>query len=360
MTRSATCFSTLAALLVIGVGSLAQAEEDAGKVLRVIGESAAGAPAPRQFVIDARLKPGDAPFQSTVSGWFAALSPDTGSGEIEGSCVESRCALSVDIDAGKLALTGDLAGSGPPGAGRITLKGEDDKTVQGEVRFRPVSGPIEGLGELAAPDAVSATELSDLLLWNDSQGGFSNVDKDWPDSFERGVLAEWQGSNERPATGLILTADLQALRAAAAGAKAKAEWKPLGDPALGWSAGYPAALLPKASQAAAERRFESADGKVRLVVAVEPGQSGEDFDAFWEKTKARAEAGEGQGYTRVNSDFEISWQEKGTTVTAAAHNREGGLARLEFSYPADQEDTWGPYKAILPHSLRVTDELKAK
>ena len=86
--------------------------------------------------------------------------------------------------------------------------------------------------------------------------------------------------------------------------------------------------------------------------------SGEAFDAMWEQAKARAEAGEGQDYTRVNSDFEISWADKGVTYVAAAHSRDGGVARMTFSYPASQADTYAPYKLILPRSLRVTDALK--
>ncbi len=362
MARSNSFLLALAgAALVASSGAGARAEDDLGRVLRVIGQSSAGAPIPGRFVIDARLKPGDAPFQSTVEGWFAALPPDTGTGEIEGSCVESRCALSVDLDDGKLGLTGDLGGPATPGPGRASLKAEDDKTPhQGAVTYALVSGPIPDLGELAPPDAVTAQEMEELLMWNGSQGGFSNVDKDWPDSFERGLLADWQAGAGRPATGLILVADLKEMRAGAMAAKAKADWKVLGDPALGWSGGYPASLLTKASQAQGERRFESADGKAKLVLAVDPPLTSEAFDAFWEKVKARAEAGEGQGYTRVNSDFEISWREKDVVVTAVAHSREGGLARLEFSYPADQDETWAPYKTILPRSLRVTDALKPK
>ncbi len=360
MTRAATVALALAGVLVLaGTGAPARGEDNPGRLLRVIGESSAPAPASRRFIIDARLKPGDAPFQSTVAGWFAALAPDTGSGEIEGSCVESRCALSVDLDAGKLGITGDLAGAGPPGAGRVSIKGEDDKAAsQGDVTFRPITGPVPDVGDLARPDAISAWDLSELLLWNESQGGFSNADKDWPDSFERGVLAEWQGVNDRPATGLILVADLAAMRSAAAAAKAKADWKALGEAALGWSAGYPAALLPKASQAGGERRFESADGKASLVVSIGPAMSSEAFDAVWEQTKARAEAGESQGYTRVNSDYEISWSDKGVNYVAAAHSRDGGVARMTFSYPASQADTYDPFKLILPRSLRVTDTLK--
>ena len=335
--------------------------EDAPRPLRLVGEApTAQDPAPSRFVIDARIKPGDAPFQSTVEGWFAALPPAVGSGEISGSCVEARCALSADLDEGKLAITGDLAGPAAPSAGRFLMKDGDDKTVgQGAVSFSPAAGAIAGVGELAAPDAVSAAELAELLMWNGSETGFSNVDKDWPDDFEREALATWQGSNERPATGLILVADLAELRAKTAEAKAAAGWMPLGGAAQGWSAGYPAKLLPKASREGTEQRFDSADGKARLVVAIDPPLGGGGFDALVDKLTEDQPGQEDRSYTRVNDDMEISYREGGVVTSAYYHNREGALARVVFTYPADQGETYDLYKTVLPRSLKVTDELKA-
>lgn len=335
--------------------------EDAPRPLRLVGEApTAEDPAPRRFVIDAEIKPGDAAFQSTIEGWFAALPPAVGSGEISGSCVEARCALSADLDNGKIALTGDFAGDGPPGAGRFVLKDDDEKTVgQGAVSFSPTTGAIAGVGELAAPDAVSATELAELLMWNGSETGFSNVDKDWPDDFEREALATWQGSNGRPATGLILVADLAELRAKTAEAKAAAGWTALGGAALGWMAGYPAKLLPKASREGTEQRFDSADGKARLVVAIDPPLDGDGFGALVDKLTEDLPGQEDRSYTRVNDDMEISYREGGVITSAYYHNREGGLARVVFTYPADQGGTYDLYKIVLPRSLKVTDDLKA-
>ena len=60
----------------------------------------------------------------------------------------------------------------------------------------------------------------------------------------------------------------------------------LGDAAHGWTAGYPAAVLPKASRAGAEQRFASADGRAVLVVAVDPPLSNDAFDALVERLTA--------------------------------------------------------------------------
>jgi len=352
--------SLLAGALVLAGGSTWA--ENAPRPLRLIGEApTAEDPAPRRFVIDAEIKPGDAPFQSTVEGWFAALPPASGSGEISGSCVEARCALSADLDDGKIALTGDLAGPAAPSSGRFLVQDDDDKTVgQGAVSFAPAAGVIPDLGELAAPDAVSAAELGELLMWNGSETGFSNLDKDWPDDFEREALATWQAANGRPMTGLILIADLADLRAKTVEAKAAAGWTALGDAAKGWSAGYPAKLLPKARREGTEQRFDSADGKARLVVAIDPPMTEEAFDALFDKIKGGEDGRESLSYTKVNGELEISYRDKGAAVSAVYHNLPGGLARLVFTYPVDQAETYGQFATILPRSFKVTDDLKAQ
>jgi hypothetical protein len=333
----------------------------AARPLRVIGAApAAQDPAPQRFVIDAVIKPGDAPFQATVEGWFAALPPSTGSGELTGSCVEARCALSADLDDGKLAITGDLAGPGAPTAGRFVMKDGDDKTVgQGAVSFALATGEIEGVGALAAPDAVSAAELDDLLEWSGPGTGFSNVDKDWPDDTEREALAGWQGAAGKPVTGLILIADLAELRAETAKAKAEAGWTALGDPNQGWTAGYPAKLLPAASRVGNERRYDSADGKARLVVAIDPPLDRDAFDTLVDTLTADRDGVEDRSYVRVNDEMEISFKENGVITSAAYHRRDGGLARIVFTYPAGQADTYDRFKDLLPRSLKAADKLNA-
>jgi len=62
--------------------------------------------------------------------------------------------------------------------------------------------------------------------------------------------------------------------------------------------------------------------------------------------------------TRVNGDLQMSYEEAGLVTTAAYHNRDGGLARLVFTYPVKAKDLYEPYETILQHSLTVTDDLK--
>ena len=344
---------------VLAMAGLAHAEEP-GRTLRVIGDAPSAVdPAPKRFVIDAEIKPGDAPFQSTVHGWFAAIGGDPASAEIEGACVEARCALAVDLDAGKLAITGDLAGPGAPGGGQFVLKDDEDGAKpksQGPVSFSVIHGPIDGVGELAAPDAVTGREFNDLLLWNDASSGFSNADDPWPNDTQREALATWQGAGQKPMTGLIVTADLQALRAHAQESKAKAGWTALGGAAQGWSAGYPAVLLPKAGPAGAERRFESADGKAVLILSTGPAVEDGAMDALMYEIKGH----EGVSYTRVNGDLEYGYEEKGVVTTGALHSREHGSMKLVFTYPSAQDETYVAYKTILPGNFRVEDDFGGK
>jgi hypothetical protein len=332
-------------------------EAEPGRSLRLLGETQGlGEGAPRRFVLDVEVAPGDAPFKSDVSGWLAVLPPETGSGEVSGSCVEEACAISVDLDDGKLSLTGPL-GAARASTGRARY---GDEGPTGQASFTPLAGAVPEVGELAAPDAVTASELREILMWNGSPTGFSNFESEGaPSDFERDALAVWQGSNDRPATGLVAAADLQALRDGARAEKAKGGWTVIGDPALGWSAGYPAALLPQASRAGAEQRFASADGKALLVIAVEPPRSDEAFDALVEEETASRPEREDVGYTRVNGDMEVSYTEKGVRTLRAWHARRGGLARVTFTYPAG-DDAWAMYDDILRRSLKVTDALKAE
>jgi hypothetical protein len=344
-----------AAAVAVG-GGAAHAGE--ARPLRLVGEAPSlGERAPKRFIIDATVEPGDAPFRSEVKGWLAALPPDMGSGEVSGSCVEEACAISADLDDGTLALTGPLMATSGPIAGKAKL-GDDGAT--GEARFTILTGMSTELGELAAPGAVGSTELRDLLAWNGSPTGFSNAEDDGPPGdFEREALAMWQQPVGKPMSGLILVADLQALRDGARAEKAKAGWTPIGDPARGWSCGYPAALLLQAGRSGAEQSFASADGKARLVVAIDPASSDEAFDALVEEETADHAGREDVGYTRVNGDMEVSYTEKGVRTIKAWHSRREGLARLAYSFPAGDE-TYGRYDTILARSLKVTDALKGQ
>lgn len=341
----------------LAVATAAVAAE--GRPLRLVGEApGVKGHAPKRFFIDAVVTAGDEPFKSEIEGWFAALPPDTGFDEISGGCVEKACAISVNLEQGKLSLTGDLLAVGPV-VGKFHFDEEEGES--GEARFTPFAGmSVPDVGELAPAGAVTAAELTEILAWNGFEGGFNNTDLSGPPTdFERDALASWQGANSRPMTGLILTADLQALRDGAKAAKAKAGWTPLGDPAHGWAAGYPATLLPVASRSGAEQRFASADGKAVLVIAIERPRSSEAFDALVEEETADKDGQEDRGYTRVNSDMEIAYTLAGVRRSAAYHNREGGFARVVFTYPAGSE-TYQPYETLLTRALRVTGDLKVQ
>jgi hypothetical protein len=352
----------LAALLgvALAAGPALTQSDPPGRPLRVLAEavSSVGGLHPR-FVIDAVITPGDSAFHSDVTGWFAALPPGAGSDTIEGSCVEAQCALSGNLATGKMALSADLAGDGPPAAVRLILSDDDGRKIgESVMRLTPVNGPIPGLGELAPPDAIGAVELSDILMWNGSPPGFSNGDDGPVGWLQRQALAEWQASHGRPANGLVLKADLAELRHQADKAKAAAGWAAMGDPSHGWTAGYPAALLPRTiSGPPGEKRFTSNDGQATLVVAVGPPMSDADFDAFVERQVADRPGVENRSYTRVNGDMEITYEEKGQVVAAAYHNRRGGFARVEFTHPVSRKQTFATFDTILPRSLHVTDRL---
>ena len=339
----------------------ALAQTPPAKTMRLQGEApSASDPAPKTFIIDAQVKPGDSDFQTTIDGWFAASAEPPTSGELSGSCVQARCVLSGELEHGKFILTGDFGDASGPVAAHFVVKDDDDKTIQeGAASIRPLTGPVAGLGALAAPDAINEIQLDDLLLWNDQTVSSGSPPSDEPpSSSQRDSLAAWQQQKGRLATGLIFAADLSELRADADAARKKAGWTPLGDAAHGWSAGYPAAILPKASRSGAEQRFASADGNAVLVVAVDPPMTAEDFDAFVDKMTADRDGRSNVSTMRVNGDLEMGYEEGGVVTAAAYHNRDGGLARVVFTYPAKAKDLYQPFETIVQHSLTVTDDLK--
>ena len=62
--------------------------------------------------------------------------------------------------------------------------------------------------------------------------------------------------------------------------------------------------------------------------------------------------------TRANGDLDFSYEEAGKTTTAVYRNRDGGMARVVFTYPAEGGDAYRAFETILQHSLVVTDDLK--
>jgi len=344
----------------------AAAADPPAKTLRLIGEAPTAAdPAPKSFVVDLTVSPGDSDAQTSLEGWLASIAAPAASIDVHGTCVEVHCALTADFGEAKLTLTGDFGAAAGPVAARFTLKGDDDNKLmaEGVATLKPLGGEVAGLGALADPGAVSAAELDDLLAWgHESVSGGSPPGEEPPSDFQRQTLATWQGEQGRLATGLIFTADLAQLRAGEAAAKQASGWTALGDAAHGWSAGYPAALLPNASQGAGkagpEQRFASADGKAALVVAVDPPMSDDAFDAFVQKITADRDTRTGVTMTRVNGDLQLRYVEAGVVNVDAYHNRAGGLARIEFTYPDKGGDAYAPYETIVQHALKVTDDLK--
>ena len=334
--------------------------DPAPQLFRLTGAAPdAGDPVPKTFVVDALIKPGDSEAQSDIEGWFASAEEPGGSGEITGTCVERKCAFTVELEQNKLTFTADFGGA-PPFAARVSIKTDEDKTArQAAATLSPLKGPIEGHGALADPDAVHADELDELLMWarQTARSGSAPSPDELPDGFQRESLATWQQAKGRLATGLIFASDLAELRADAAAARKAAGWTKLGDPAHGWSAAYPAALLPKAGAAGAEQRFASADGKAVLVVAIDPPMSSADFDAYTDKLTSEDGRKDAES-TRVNGDMEMRYEKAGQVTVGAYRNRDGGMLRMVFTYPADRTDTLAVFEPVLQRSLRADSDLK--
>jgi hypothetical protein len=348
----------LAMLFALALAAPANAE-DGERTLLVLGEAVGAAPEgmPTRIVIDAKLTAGDDSFKTDIEGWLADIGEGGKGDDIEGACVETRCAIGASLDYNKLAISADLAGPGAPGSGRMVLTDDEGKKLgEAQVRFSAITGPVEDLGTIAPQGAIRSLELADLLTWNGTNTGFSNAGDEEVGNFERSSVADWQSSAGRPGAGLILVEDLELLRKDAAAAQAKAGWTPISGP--GWKGGYPAALMPVAQTVGDERRFSSPDGKLKLVIATDPPLDDEAWDAFVDKMTEDQEGVDRHGYTRVNDDMEINWTEKGRYTTAAYHNRHKGLVRLEYSRPDGDEEEGGDgpdLNSILPRSLRVDD-----
>ena len=337
----------------------ARADDDPGTVVRLVGSSTG--PGPKTFVIDARIKPGDTTFESQVSGWITSLDPEGGYGELSGHCVETHCALGMRVGDASMEIVADV-GAGGASDGRYTYERQDDeKKLTGALRLTPLSGPLpNGLGPLAAPDAITAPALADLLMWNGAEAGFHYSDpKELPDASLRDRLGGWQAAHQRPSTGLITDGDLQLLRSGAEETRKTLGWTPLGDKDGTWRTGYPAALLPKATTVGREQHYASNDGKAELIVALDPPMSSDDFDALVDKETADSETRSSVNYNRSGGDMELRYEEKGVVTVASWHNRDEGMARQVLRYPADQNDTYVVVADILPAVFAVREDFKA-
>ena len=346
--------------LALNVQTPSARADSAPQLFRLTGAAPdAGDPVPKTFVIDALIKPGDSEAQSSIEGWFAASQEPAASGEVTGTCVERKCALTAELDENKLTFTADFGGASPFAA-HVSVKTDRDKTArQAAATLTPLKGPIEGLGALADPDAVQAAELDELLMWarQTARNGFVSGQDEPPDGFQRGSLATWQQAKGRLATGLIFVSDLTELRADAAAARKAAGWTALGEPAHGWSGAYPAALLPKAGAAAGEQRFASADGKAVLAVAIDPPMSSADFDAYTDKLTGEDGRKDAES-TRVNGDMDMRYEKAGLVTVGAYRNRDGGMLRMVFTYPADRAEALAVFEPLLQRSLKADSDLK--
>jgi hypothetical protein len=337
----------------------AEIELEPGKPLRLIGEVAAPSEgAPRRFVIDALIAEGDEPFQSRIDGWFASLDPaDAGSGEIEGTCVQERCALSVRLGAGEFGVTGDLT-TGGSGIGQAALRprwSDEPPPAPSAVTFAGFDDEAPGLGRLAPRGTIGSHDLSDQLVWAGIDLGFSNLDDGEPDGRERGGLADWQAAQGRPPSGLLLADDLAALKAEAETAQAAAGWRAVEGAA--WAAGYPSALLrPIAGE---PYRFASADARAELVWALEGPMSEADWDALVERETADNDADENRGYIRVNDDLEMTVTRAGVRHVAVWLNRPGGVTHMTYRYP-EGDESLARLEPVLLRTFRLPDDFGAE
>ena len=344
---------------LLATPALARAEDRTPVVLRFIGAApTAGDYGPGRFVIDAAATPGDQGGM-VVKGWLGAFPPQNDYGEITGNCSGRHCELTAEIQGRDFVLSGDLLGAAGPVDGAFAVKGDgaDGVAAKGAARFTPAAGPIAELGTLAEPGAVDSRTLDELLLWQDIDPVFGDDETHPLEEAQHEHIAMWQQSAGRPMNGLLFAEELAVLKAKAAEAQRAAGWTPLGSPGEGWVAGYPAALLARASQAGAERRFESIDGKASLVVAFDPPMSDDAFDAFVDRTHEDAKAAsdpDGFSFTRTGPDMQYAYVKGEQAVEAVFYHRKRGLARLVYTHPKGE----GPLsQAATPitGSLRVIE-----
>jgi len=344
---------TAAALLWSGA---ALADDGPAKPMRLLGDAPTiGEAGPAHFAIDALLSESEEQGETKVDGWFTALPPLVGSGEVTGKCERKHCELSLKLDNGKLTLTGDLGGLSGPAVGAFAVGDDDGPPVtKGAVTFAPFTDTLPGLGELVKPEAVDSAALADMLLWDGAGPAFGGDDPHVIDSFQREDLANWQQQNNRPMTGLLFTADVDLLARQRASAQKAVAWIKLGGPDQGWSAGYSSTLLPKASRVGREQHFDSADGKASLVIVIDPPLSNAEFYALADRLKNE---NSGQNYSLAGQDLEIDLKKDGRVGKLIYFSREGGLGRMTYTYP-EGENPFGDIALQVIESFKVTDAVK--
>jgi hypothetical protein len=347
----------LAAGAILTAGS-ALAAEDAAVPLRLIGEAPAmGAGEARHFVIDARVTQRNG--YPEIKGWLAALPPETGYTFIAGLCHDGdECTLAFYRETRRIRFTGNLLGSHAEIRGRFEISaGRDGEASDGAVTFTPFTDVVPGVGALVKPDAVDSPALNDLLLWNAPTADL-NVTAGPIDEADRELLAEWQVSQGRPGTGLLLASDLELLTQHRASRQKTLGWTSIAAADKAWSAGYPAALMHRIGGAGGEQRFASADGKAGLTIAIDPPVDKAGLDRLIE---ALIEDPEGKRTDMhaggTGPDQVISYVERGKMITQIYRSRKSGLARLTFSYP-DGNKVYAEIAPLVSLSLSVADEVQ--
>jgi hypothetical protein len=354
---------TLALGILVLAEPAAAAPGDASSVA-LLGEAPSLAPSgPQRFVLYLEIVEGEKGEKSQASGSFSGLPPSTDSGLITtGACAGKHCDLSVQLDSVQFDLHGDLAGlaGSTEGAFEITDHGAEGAAAKGAVTFKSLPDAVPELGERVKAEALTGPKLRELMIWNGMSVAFNGDGAESFDDLQGDDIATWQDQNHRPKTGVLFTSDLAAMTDQRDKAQKAAGWTPLGEAAGGWTAGYPAVLLPQVSRAGAERRFSSADGKALLVIAVDPPLSQADFEALEASLHSDGDPATGESHHNLigtGNDVRIDYTVNGKAVTKIYRNREGGVARLVYTCP----DGDNPFADIAPqvtNSLTISDALK--
>ena len=312
-------------------------------------------PRPAGFVIDAVISKGYEPLQSQVSGWFSALPPDAASDDISGSCIEDRCVLNVDLEDGKLSLTGDFAKAGATAfQGRAILSESYGDTPKGEAPATYTSSWATTFPASAGwrpTGAVGEHELAALAVWAGATYGFNYTDDGPPGDMERDALGQWQAGGR--AAGPGPDPGRPARRPARRGGRREGQGALDARRGQGLEGGL--SRRPAVAGGPRPLRLGRRQGEHRLfgVGAGRRRRLGRAVD----EAHAEDDGRDVQGYTRVNDDMEVTMLEGGTRTFVVLHRRKGGVAKMVLTYPNEAPGGLDAYEAILPREFMVTDEV---
>lgn len=306
----------------------------------------AGTGAPSRFILDVEVWPVPNSDRHEMSGWLAMLQPRAQGGGATGACEATAC----KVQGGALYETVQLQGAlfdPATTTARFIYNGPGTPEQAGEAQLvRLTSLDLGDLGVLAPDTAVGGLELAALLDWAGFTPGFRNDPEDGPPGEpERKALARWQDAQGRPAAGLILTRDLDDLRALRRQRQAELRWTAVsGD---GWTAGAPLALLTAQAEPG---RYASADGEARLALRLDAPMDDLAWHEFANERTSQDENKTLLDGTRINDDMEVVFTVADRTTHAAYHRTAKGVATLVFSYPTAQQARWA-----LPATLLVRE-----